>query len=190
MGRRVRRTECPELEHRRCGAGVREDRRSSRNGARAPIGVRCEGRRSSPHPLPAVPLPDEPRITPFTDLRLRLPRAVDGFLLPTDIAPAEFNLRPGKRPVDRKIRDFPHCVPALPAGVLAAPAPGFHPFSARCSRRCQPTWDVAGADFDFHLQDAVSRDRFQHSGFRTHPHAHSPRDRCRGVGASSAVIQY
>ena len=51
----------------------------------------------SSHPRPPVPLPDEPGVAAFADLRL--PRPVDRPLLPADIAPAEFDLRPGERPV-------------------------------------------------------------------------------------------
>jgi len=49
--------------------------------------------------------------------RLRLPRLINSLLLPADLAPADLHLHPRKRPVDRKIRDFPHCVPAPPGAV-------------------------------------------------------------------------
>ena len=68
----------------------------------------------SPHPRPAVPLPDKPGVAAshltvlmlrfcepshLADLRLCLPRAVDRLLLPADVTPAEFDLCSFERPV-------------------------------------------------------------------------------------------
>ena len=65
---------------------------------RRPADSRSTHLRSS-HPRLAVPFPDEPCVTLITDTRPGLPRAVDRSLLAADITPAEFDLRPGKRPV-------------------------------------------------------------------------------------------
>ena len=65
-----------------------------------PDALPCAGMPTgSSHPRPPVPFPDEPCVTLITDTRPPLPRAVDRSLLAADIAPAEFDLRPRKRPV-------------------------------------------------------------------------------------------
>ncbi len=82
--------------------------------------------RSCSHLAPSVlELRPPSRTSHLLHPRLRLRRAVDRLLLPADVAPADPpHLHPRKRPVDREIRDFPHCVPALPAGgALAARTP-------------------------------------------------------------------
>jgi len=88
-----------------------------------------------------------PRASFLPHPRLRLPRPIHRPPLPTDLAPADLHLHPRKRPVDRKIRDFPHCVPAPPAA--AAPSPAALPSSGSCSRGrtpcpTSPTTSAAG----------------------------------------------
>lgn len=55
--------------------------------------------RGSPHPHPPIPLPHQPGVTPLTETRPRLPRAVDRLPRPAEIAPAELDLHPEKLPV-------------------------------------------------------------------------------------------
>lgn len=72
----------------------------------------------------------------LADLRLRLPRPIHRLSRPADLAPADLDLHPRKRRVDRKIRDFPHCVPAPPAA--AAPFRAAFPSSNSRSRDTSP----------------------------------------------------
>ena len=66
--------------------------------SRAPPPDPAGDRRGSPHPLPRVPLPHQPGVTPLAEARPRLPRAVDRLPRIAEITPAEFDLHPEKLP--------------------------------------------------------------------------------------------
>ena len=130
------------------------------------------GHASFTSPLPPIPLPHHPRITPshltvlmlrffapsvltllpfgqsrfepshLTHLHLRLPRPIHRLLLPADIAPADLHLHPRKLPVIEDPRQGLHL--RRPLCLLEAVVAEVDP-SAAFDRRCRPAAaDVAG----------------------------------------------
>ena len=67
-----------------------------------------QDRLPSPHPRVPVPLPHQARITPLTDLRLRLPGVVDRLSRPADITPPDLRPHPHKLPVVEHPGERPH----------------------------------------------------------------------------------
>lgn len=125
--------------------------------------------RALPHPLPLIPLPHQPRITPFADFHLRLPRPIHRLPRPADVAPAEFDLRPCKRPVVEHPRERLHLsgplslLQTVVAEVLPPAAPSHR-------RRRPPTADVAGlvlSDREGDVVRGVDRGRRMTAEFST-----------------------